>query len=163
MPTLQTERGISRNSRVLNLDLADWFRNAETHRSKTVRNHCDLGAEPASRPRSRKVMFEFIDQPRAVLAELSLAGKQLCGIRAADRPVTKKKDVVSFAIEESRPLFTFAGIWTTFNGDRGTKSKPLRRPHQVYGFLTTSPNAIVEPIHPKSMPVILTTEEERDV
>src|SRR5450631_2275996 len=30
-------------------------------------------------------------------------------------------------------------------------------------FLTTKPNAIVEPIHPKAMPVILTTEEERDV
>lgn len=24
----------------------------------------------------------------------------------------------------------------------------------VYGFLTTSPNAVVEPIHPKAMPVI---------
>jgi putative SOS response-associated peptidase YedK len=36
-------------------------------------------------------------------------------------------------------------------------------PHQVYGFLTTAPNAIVEPIHPKAMPVILTTDEERDV
>jgi putative SOS response-associated peptidase YedK len=36
-------------------------------------------------------------------------------------------------------------------------------PHQVYGFLTTSPNAVVEPIRPKTMPVILTTEEERDV
>lgn len=33
----------------------------------------------------------------------------------------------------------------------------------MYGFLTTSPNAVVEPIHPKAMPVILTTEEERDV
>ncbi|AHY48769.1 bll2162 [Bradyrhizobium diazoefficiens USDA 110] len=37
------------------------------------------------------------------------------------------------------------------------------RPHLVYGFLTTSPNAVVEPIHPKAMPVILTTEEERDI
>jgi hypothetical protein len=36
-------------------------------------------------------------------------------------------------------------------------------PHLVYGFLTTSPNAVVEPIHPKAMPVILTTDEERDV
>ena len=27
----------------------------------------------------------------------------------------------------------------------------------------TAPNAIVEPIHPKAMPVILTTNEERDV
>jgi putative SOS response-associated peptidase YedK len=57
----------------------------------------------------------------------------------------------------------FAGIWTTLNGDRGTKSKPIPGPHQVYGFLTTSPNGVVEPIHPKAMPVILTTDEERDV
>lgn len=40
---------------------------------------------------------------------------------------------------------------------------PSRGPHLVYGFLTTAPNAIIEPIHPKAMPVILTTEEERDV
>ena len=46
---------------------------------------------------------------------------------------------------------------------RGTKSKPVPGPHQVYGFLTTSPNAVVEPILPKAMPVILTTDEERDV
>jgi putative SOS response-associated peptidase YedK len=43
-----------------------------------------------------------------------------------------------------------------------SKSKPIPGPHLVYGFLTTAPNAIVEPIHPKAMPVILTTEEERD-
>jgi putative SOS response-associated peptidase YedK len=33
----------------------------------------------------------------------------------------------------------------------------------VYGFLTTTPNAVVEPIHPKAMPVILTTDEGSDV
>ena len=48
-------------------------------------------------------------------------------------------------------------------GGRGTKSKPIPGPHLVYGFLTTAPNAEVEPIHPKAMPVILTTDEERDV
>ena len=45
----------------------------------------------------------------------------------------------------------------------GHESKPIRGPHQVYGFLTTAPNAVVAPIHPKAMPVTLTTEEERDV
>ena len=60
-------------------------------------------------------------------------------------PETKKKDVV----------------WFAFNGDRGTKSKPVPGPHQVYAFLTTSASAAVEPIHPKAMPVL--TEEERDV
>jgi hypothetical protein len=64
-------------------------------------------------------------------------------------PETKKKDVVWFALNDERPLIAFAGIWTTFNGDRGTKSKPVPGPHQVYGFLTTTPNAVVEPIHPE--------------
>lgn len=68
-----------------------------------------------------------------------------------------------FAIDESRPLFAFAGIWTAFSGERGTKSKPLAGPHDVYRFLTTDPNTVVAPIHPKAMPVILTTEEECDV
>lgn len=77
-------------------------------------------------------------------------------------PETKKKDVVWFALAETRPLFAFAGIWTMFNGDRGTKSKPVPGPHHVYGFLTTTPNAVIEPIHPKAMPVILTTAEEWD-
>ncbi len=65
-------------------------------------------------------------------------------------------------------LFKFAGpwqpgFWTEFKCDRGTKSKAIPAPHLVYGFLTTTPNAIVEPIHPKAMPVILTTQEECDV
>ena len=49
-------------------------------------------------------------------------------------PETKKKDVVWFALNDDRPLFAFAGIWMKFNGDRGTKSKPVPGPHQVYGF-----------------------------
>jgi putative SOS response-associated peptidase YedK len=78
-------------------------------------------------------------------------------------PETKKKDVVWFALNDDRPPFAFAGIWTEFEGDRGTKSKPIPGPHLVYGFLTTAPNAVVEPIHAKAMPAILTTLEEYDV
>jgi putative SOS response-associated peptidase YedK len=78
-------------------------------------------------------------------------------------PNTKKKDVVWFAQNDSRPLCAFAGIWTEFKGDRGPKSMPIPGPHLVFGFLTTTPNSVVEPIHPKAMPVILTTNEERDV
>jgi putative SOS response-associated peptidase YedK len=76
-------------------------------------------------------------------------------------PETKKKDVVWFALNEDRPLLPLAD--PSSKGDRGRKSKPIPGPHLVYGFLTTTPNAIVEPIHPKAMPVILTTQEECDV
>ena len=58
--------------------------------------------------------------------------------------------MVWFALNEYRPLFAFAGIWTEFKGDRVTKSKPIPGPHLVYGLLTTAPNAVVEPIDPKA-------------
>jgi putative SOS response-associated peptidase YedK len=32
--------------------------------------------------------------------------------------------------------------------------------HELFGFLTTEANAVVAPIHPKAMPVILTTPDE---
>jgi putative SOS response-associated peptidase YedK len=83
-------------------------------------------------------------------------------MRRSQIPRPRKK-TSSGSRSNDRPLTCFAGIWTEFKGDRGTKSKPIPGPHKVYGFLTTSPNAIVEPIHPKAMPVILTTDEERDV
>jgi putative SOS response-associated peptidase YedK len=65
--------------------------------------------------------------------------------------------------DKSRPLSAFTGIWAEPRADRGTKSKPIPGPHLVYGFLTMAPNAVVAPIHPKAMPVILTSDEERDV
>lgn len=74
-----------------------------------------------------------------------------------------KKTPTWFAVDESRPLIAFAGIWTTWHGTRGTKANPVEGEHTLFGFLTCDPNAIVGPIHPKAMPVILTTAEERDV
>src|SRR4029450_4589275 len=69
-------------------------------------------------------------------------------------PETKKKDVVWFALGDERPLASFAGIWTEFKVNRGTKSNPIPGPPLVYAFLPPVPNAVVEPIHPKAMPVI---------
>jgi putative SOS response-associated peptidase YedK len=74
-----------------------------------------------------------------------------------------KKDVVWFATSNDRPLVAFAGIWAAWTGTRGTKANPIEGDHLLYGFLTTEPNGIVAPVHAKAMPVILTTDEERDV
>lgn len=68
-----------------------------------------------------------------------------------------------FAMAEDRPLFAFAGLWTSWRGIRGTKGAPVEGEHELFGFLTTEANAIVAPIHPKAMPVILTTPEEVDL
>jgi putative SOS response-associated peptidase YedK len=63
----------------------------------------------------------------------------------------------------SRPLVAFAGIWTEWTGVRGTKANPVAGSHLLYGFLTTEPNDVVAPVHPKAMPVILTSLDEYDI
>lgn len=74
-------------------------------------------------------------------------------------PATGKKDIVWFALDRSRPLFAFAGLWRPWTGARGTKTRPIIGDHLLYSFLTTEPNAVVKPIHPKAMPVILREDE----
>jgi putative SOS response-associated peptidase YedK len=70
-----------------------------------------------------------------------------------------RKTPTWFALNEDRPLAFFAGIWTTWHGKRGTKANPVEGEHQLFGFLTTDANAEVGAIHPKAMPVILTSTE----
>ena len=65
---------------------------------------------------------------------------------------------VWFALDESRPLAVFAGIWTRWTSVR--KVKEGETTNDLFGFLTTAPNGVVAPIHPKAMPVILTTEQD---
>ncbi|MET4717261.1 putative SOS response-associated peptidase YedK [Bradyrhizobium japonicum] len=63
-----------------------------------------------------------------------------------------------FALDETRPLACFAGIWTNWTSVR--KVKEGETTNDLYAFLTTEANAEVFAIHPKAMPVILTTPEE---
>jgi putative SOS response-associated peptidase YedK len=63
-----------------------------------------------------------------------------------------------FRIKDDRTAF-FAGLfvpgWTSVR-----KVKDGETTDDLYGFLTTEPNAEVAPIHPKAMPVILTKADE---
>ena len=63
-----------------------------------------------------------------------------------------------FALDETKPLFFFAGLWTRWHGVRRVKDGP--QDHQLFGFFTTDPNGVVKPIHDKAMPVILTKQDE---
>jgi len=65
-----------------------------------------------------------------------------------------------FALDQSRPLAFFAGIWTTWTSVRKKAEGEVTA--DLYAFLTTEPNAEVGAIHPKAMPVILTTAEEAE-
>ena len=67
-----------------------------------------------------------------------------------------------FALADDEPLTAFAGVhvpdWTCVR-----KMKTGLETCDLFAFLTTEPNAEVGAVHPKAMPVILTTAEERDV
>lgn len=80
---------------------------------------------------------------------------------------TPRKTQMWFASPETgedgeRALLCFAGIRTEWEGTRGPKSEPVTGTHELYGFLTTEANGVVAPVHPKAMPVILTTAAERE-
>ena len=65
-------------------------------------------------------------------------------------PMKPKKTPTWFALEDDRPLFAFAGVWTTWTGVRGTKANPVEGEHRLYGFLTTDANGVVRPVHAKA-------------
>ena len=68
---------------------------------------------------------------------------------------------VWFAFDAGRPLAFFAGLhvpqWTSVR-----KVKEGETTNDLFAFLTTEPNRVVAPVHPKAMPVILTTPDEMD-
>lgn len=76
------------------------------------------------------------------------------------KDVNGKVPNVWFAQDDSEPLMAFAGIWTAWSGVRKVKEGPVDV--ELYGFLTTQPNAVVKPVHEKAMPVILRTQDEID-
>jgi putative SOS response-associated peptidase YedK len=72
-----------------------------------------------------------------------------------------KRPPAWFAFDESRPLAFFAGIWVPqWTSTRKVKEGPVTA--DLFGFLTTEPNAEVGALHPKAMPVILLTSQELD-
>jgi len=60
----------------------------------------------------------------------------------------------------------FAGIWRPWDGERLKPVEGKKRRQwgpddwRLYAFLTTEPNEVVAPIHPKAMPVVLTYPDE---
>lgn len=78
------------------------------------------------------------------------------------RPLANgKKPPVWFALDETRPLACFAGLWTQWTSVRKVKEGEVTA--NIFAFLTTEPSKEVAEIHPKAMPVILTSTEEIDV
>jgi putative SOS response-associated peptidase YedK len=71
-----------------------------------------------------------------------------------DSPLVAKRNSSAFT-EGGLPA-----LWTNWTSVRKAKEGEVTA--DVYGFLTCDPNAEVGRVHPKAMPVILTTTEEYD-
>ncbi|MBM6593723.1 SOS response-associated peptidase family protein [Microvirga sp. BT291] len=78
----------------------------------------------------------------------TVASVRLANIFAGIRKMTPRKYPI------------FSNVSVTDLGARDTKNHLVEGGHHLFSFLTTEPNAEVKPIHPKAMPVILTTDEE---
>jgi putative SOS response-associated peptidase YedK len=64
-----------------------------------------------------------------------------------------------FSRDEARPLMFFAGCWVAdWTSVRKIKEGIVTA--DLFAFLTTEPNAVVGPVHPKAMPVVLTSPAE---
>ena len=66
-----------------------------------------------------------------------------------------------YALGPERPLAFFAGFWTPWTCVRNVKEGEVSC--ELFGFLTTDPNAEVAAHHSKAMPVILTEPVEWDL
>ena len=77
-----------------------------------------------------------------------------------DRTTAGVIEPVWFALDETRPLAFFAGIWTGWTCTRKIAEGEITC--ELFAFLTTDANAEVAAIHPKAMPVILTKADEVD-
>ncbi len=75
---------------------------------------------------------------------------KFCEWTAEPDQETKRKRKVWFGLREGAdPVFAFAGIW------RPGEESPFM------AFLTCQPNELVEPVHPKAMPVMLRPADVR--
>lgn len=73
-----------------------------------------------------------------------------------------KKANAWFALDDSRPIVFFAGIWVP-QWKSVRKVKEGETTNDLYAFLTCEPNREVGTIHPKAMPVILNQPQELEL
>ncbi|MEO6339627.1 MAG: SOS response-associated peptidase family protein [Caulobacteraceae bacterium] len=78
-----------------------------------------------------------------------------------DQDHERTRQNIWFALDETRPLVFFAGIWTPHACVR-MKSKGWEE-IEAFGFLTSDSAEPVKTYHSKAMPVILLSEAERDL
>lgn len=101
--------------------------------------------EPLSRPVLLGDSCSFLNflscSTNVVVTDDKPHPKSLKNADGLPHPTAGKKDVVWFALDKSRPLFSFAGVWTDLERARDTKANPTEDKHLIYEFLTCELNA----------------------
>jgi putative SOS response-associated peptidase YedK len=95
---------------------------------------------------------------------LSPAARCLVPFTSFSEPVRLpdgRSEPVWFALDDSRPLAFFAGIWTGWTCVRKLAEGEVTC--DLFAFLTCEPNAEVGAVHPKAMPVILNQTDELEM
>jgi hypothetical protein len=112
------------------------------------------------------VLRHYISSPASNLRQLSAQNSRrpdkdgYC--LPGDRAITQSKSLSGFIPAGSyRPATSpgYSSIQLLFVSCL-TAASSGPDDHDLFGFLTTEPNDVVGPVHPKAMPVILTTPEE---
>jgi putative SOS response-associated peptidase YedK len=114
-------------------------------------------------PGTRRAKIHFIDQrARRPKRWLGPEHRWLVPFTSSKYDtIDGNKVPVWFARNKRRPLLAFAGLWMNWTSVR--KAKEGEVPADIDSYLTTEPNAEVKRVHPKAMPVVLTTTEEHDI
>nr|WP_062204871.1 SOS response-associated peptidase family protein [Aureimonas sp. AU12] len=73
----------------------------------------------------------------------------------------RRKLPVWYAVDESRPLMVFAGVWCRWTGVRKVEEGEVSV--DVFGLLTVDATKTVGAMNPKAFPLILTEADEMDV
>jgi hypothetical protein len=107
-----------------------------------------------SASRQKRPITEVRPEHRRLTGHANRIGKVPLGASCADLGHAR----LWFALDEMRPLACFAGLWTNLTSVR--KVKESETTNEIFAFLTTEPNAEAGAVHPKAMPMILTTPDE---
>lgn len=144
----------------LRLSNARWGMPSIPHSEEPIwRPRDDQGRKVSPRNNIRKANFWAQQVPDLMIESQHRA---LIPFSAFAEPV---RSSTWFKVMEEEVAF-FAGIYMSWEGERlkPQPGKKRRAPEHdswtLYAFLTTEANAVVEPVHPDAMPVVLTDPTE---
>ncbi len=102
------------------------------------------------------------DEPELAMLRWGMPTPPIYVKGEADSGVTNIRNLTSPHWRRWQGVESRCAVPATSFSEYGRKKKEGPVEVDIFAFLTTEPNAVVKPVHPKAMPVILRTTEEID-